>query len=157
MQFELTDGCPGHDSLDQKCSEISGGLLKMTNSNFCPVSVLHWPVPLHMSPRSGHLTIRPCPIFFKFWIISSLESRDACPEENRLPREIDKNRGAQRGKTYCRFHWRPLFITTTNYALEEERVRKSFHLNLCSDCDYLVHRNTFLKWKDELFSVIKTS
>ena len=50
-----------------------------------------------------------------------------------------------------------LFITPSNYALEEERVGKYFHLTLCTDCDYLVHRNTFLKWKDIMFSFIKTS
>ena len=44
-----------------------------------------------------------------------------------------------------------------NYALEEERVGKSFHLTLCTDCDYIVHRNTFWKWKDIMFSFIKTS
>ena len=34
---------------------------------------------------------------------------------------------------------------SSNYALEEERVGKYFHLTLCTDCDYLVHNNTFLK------------
>ena len=30
-------------------------------------------------------------------------------------------------------------------ALEEERVEKYFHFTLCTDCDYLVHGNIFLK------------
>ena len=64
------------------------------------------------------------------------------------PRKIDKSRGAQRGKTDCRFHWWPLFITPTNYALEEEREGKYFHLTLCTDCDYLVHKNTFFKVRE---------
>ena len=93
----------------------------------------------------------------KVWVFT----RDARPAKSRPcpapPREIDKTRGAQRGKTDCRFHWWPLFITPTNYALEEERVGKYFHLTLWTDCDYLVHRNTFLKWKDKMFSFIKTS
>ena len=32
----------------------------------------------------------------------------------------------------------------TNYALEKERVGKYFDLTLCTECYYLVHRNTFL-------------
>ena len=67
--------------------------------------------------------------------------RDArpAPQKSGLapPREFDKIRESQRGKTD--------FITPTNYALEEERVGKYFHLTLCIDCDYLVHKNAFLK------------
>ena len=63
--------------------------------------------------------------------------RDARPAP---PREMDKTRRAQRGKTDCKFHWWPLFITAT---LEKERVRKAFHLTLCTDCDHLVHGNAF--------------
>ena len=36
----------------------------------------------------------------------------------------------------------------TNYALEEEREGKYFHLTLCTDCDYLVHKNTFFKVRE---------
>ena len=54
------------------------------------------------------------------------------------PREIDKTRGAQRGKTDCRFH-------CIDGPEEEEREGKYFHLAVHKDCDYLVHRNIFLK------------
>ena len=81
-------------------------------------------------------------------------------EKQALPRPTLWNwqtREAQWGKTDCRFHWWPFFITPTNYASEEEREGKPFHLTLCADCEYLVHKNTFLKWKDIMFSFIKTS
>ena len=47
------------------------------------------------------------------------------------PVEIDKTRGVQRGKTDCRLQdldLIPLFITSTNFVSEEERVEKDFHL-----------------------------
>ena len=85
-------------------------------------------------------------------------------EKQALPRPTLWNwqtREAQWGKTDCRFHWWPLFITPTNYALEEGEGRrekgegKFFQLTLCTDCDYLVHRNTFKKTYNVFF--IKTS
>ena len=40
-----------------------------------------------------------------------------------------------------------LFITPTNDALnlKDEKVGKSFHFTLFTDCDYLIQRNTFKK------------
>ena len=35
------------------------------------------------------------------------------------------------------------FHYVTNDALKEERVEESFHFILLTDCDYLLHRNTF--------------
>ena len=46
------------------------------------------------------------------------------------PAEINKTRGAQRGKANCRFQDKdliPLFIMSTNFVLEQERVGKAFH------------------------------
>ena len=106
-------------------------------------------------PDTCYRRHRWCP--FLPGMLAPRKNRLLRPAKQALPREIDKTRGAQRGKTDCKFHWWPPFITPSNYALEEERVGKYFHLTLWTDCDYLVHRNTVLKWKDIMFSFIKTS
>ena len=64
------------------------------------------------------------------------------------PREIDKTRGAKLTALVGSFHYYKLCIRG------EKRVDKYFHLTLCTDCDYLVHRSTLLKWKDIMYQNI---
>ena len=101
-------------------------------------------------PDTCYRRHRWCP--FLPGMLAPRKNRLLRPAKQALPREIDKTRGAQRGNTRqgprltswlpdfqyqvgwgtwqgntdCRFHWWPLFITPTNYALEEERVGKIF-------------------------------
>ena len=70
------------------------------------------------------------------------------------PREIDKTRGAQQGKTDCRFQTSPDSIDGpfSNY-----KSRKIFSFDFVYRLWLSCSPMTFLKWKDIMFSFIKTS
>ena len=110
--------------------------------SMCHMLTLQWTTKPNLSHRDSPLQYKS-----KLWRFAF---HNRC--NHRVKKAASPSVGC--GKLDCRFHWWPLFITPTNYALQEEREGQYLHLNLCTDFD-LVHRNTCLKWRDIMFPLIK--
>ena len=148
MSSNLIKCLKGHKSLGSLCSVVK---TLIVSGNRARDNETYWAVRWQLKRKAfGYGLYAPCRPGLEGYILGMLappRKKQALPRPA-PPRKIDKSRGAQRGKTDCRFHWWSLFITPTNYALEEEREGKYFHLTLCTDCDYLVHKNTFFKVRE---------
>ena len=68
------------------------------------------------------------------------------PQKNKWPRPAPRKAGLALPHPSRPTPWKltkPAGQKLQNYALQEERVGKSFHLTLWTDCDYLLYRNAF--------------
>ena len=77
-----------------------------------------------------------------------VEKQPAPPRKKQaLPRPAPWNWQNPGGETDCRFHWWPLFIMPTNYALEKDK--ENIFIWLCVQIVTI-----FLKWRHIMFSFI---